>query len=123
MTAFISRLPSDMQQNPLFPFQDIAPWLPPHNLSPSVFQALVVVSTHEPVSPTALAGLLAHSTAAATGTSDRLVHLGLVERRHNPNDRRKLLLSVSRKGQELLEKAKAHLAQCVMERELRGGGQ
>ncbi len=44
-----------------------------------------------------------HSTAAATGLVDRLENLGYVHRTHALNDRRKVLVKITKKGAELVE--------------------
>jgi len=43
-----------------------------------------------------------HSTAAATGLVDRLENLGYLERAHAPNDRRKVLVRITKKGSALV---------------------
>lgn len=45
-----------------------------------------------------------HSTAAATGLVDRLENLGYLQRMHAPSDRRKVLVTITAKGAELVER-------------------
>lgn len=47
---------------------------------------------------------MGHSTAAATGLVDRLEKLGYVQRLHASEDRRKVMVQITRKGVELVER-------------------
>jgi DNA-binding MarR family transcriptional regulator len=49
-----------------------------------------------------LAATLLHTPAAMTGVVDRLIHLQLVERRSDANDRRVILLTLTPRGTALL---------------------
>lgn len=57
-----------------------------------------------PVTMSEVAERMDHSTAAATGLVDRLENLGYVERTHATNDRRKVLVRITPKGTELVER-------------------
>lgn len=61
------------------------------------------VSSHESLSMTEIAEKMSHSTAAATGLVDRLENLGYVQRTHALNDRRKVLVKITKKGSALVE--------------------
>jgi len=56
------------------------------------------------VSMTEIASKMNHSTAAATGLVDRLENLDYVQRGAASNDRRKVLVKITRKGQLLVER-------------------
>ncbi len=56
-----------------------------------------------------LAELMEHTSPATTGLVDRLVSSGLVERFGNPTDRRQVLVKITEKGRELVEKIKANI--------------
>jgi DNA-binding MarR family transcriptional regulator len=62
------------------------------------------IATHESLSMSEVAEKMNHSTAAATGLVDRLENLGYVQRGHAPNDRRKVLVRITKKGSSLVEK-------------------
>lgn len=51
-----------------------------------------------------IAGKMNHSTAAATGLVDRLENLDYVQRAHAANDRRKVLVKITKKGTALVER-------------------
>ena len=51
-----------------------------------------------------IAETMGHTTAAATGLVDRLEKLGYVERGHTSDDRRKVLVKITKKGVELVER-------------------
>jgi DNA-binding MarR family transcriptional regulator len=47
---------------------------------------------------------MGHSTAAATGLVDRLEKLGYVQRLHATEDRRKVMVQITRKGIDLVDR-------------------
>lgn len=61
-------------------------------LSATEFEALDVVSRNQPVTAGQLASRCGLTTGAITGIVDRLERAGVVCRRRDPNDRRKVLL-------------------------------
>ncbi|MES2985656.1 MAG: MarR family transcriptional regulator [Patescibacteria group bacterium] len=48
-----------------------------------------------------------NSTAAGTGTADRLEKLGYIERKYSSEDRRKVLVQLTKKGETLLKNCHA----------------
>ncbi len=56
-----------------------------------------------------IAKRMGHSTAAATGLVDRLEKLGYVQRSHSKEDRRKVLVQISRKGSRLVEQVRSSI--------------
>lgn len=65
---------------------------------------LAHIAGGEGVSMTEIASKMNHSTAAATGLVDRLENLDYVQRGPAANDRRKVLVKITRKGQLLVER-------------------
>ncbi|MBE2205264.1 MAG: MarR family transcriptional regulator [Chthoniobacterales bacterium] len=70
----------------------------------SQFFLLGHIATTDSLSMTEIAEKMSHTTAAATGLVDRLENLGYVERMHASNDRRKVLVSITPKGGELVSR-------------------
>jgi len=58
---------------------------------------------HGPMGMSKIAGLMGHSTPAATGLVHRLEKLGYVRRNHERDDRRKVTVSSTAKGARLVE--------------------
>ncbi|MCX6850020.1 MAG: MarR family transcriptional regulator, partial [Verrucomicrobia bacterium] len=56
-----------------------------------------------------IARKMGHSTAAATGLVDRLEKLGLMERTHAVDDRRKVLVRITSRGIELVSRLRDEL--------------
>jgi DNA-binding MarR family transcriptional regulator len=67
------------------------------------FRALVIIASRGPMHSAALAEAMDLHPSNATRTCDRLVAAKLLDRRDNPADRRHLLLSLTRKGQRLVD--------------------
>ena len=61
-----------------------------------------------------LAELMQHTSPATTGLVDRLVSSGFVERYGNPTDRRQVLVKITDKGRELVEKIKSKIVAFVI---------
>lgn len=59
---------------------------------------------------------MGHSTAASTGLVDRLEKLGYVKRLHAADDRRKVMVQITRKGTNLVETVKELLAEKIEEK-------
>jgi DNA-binding MarR family transcriptional regulator len=62
------------------------------------------IATHDSLSMSEIATKMNHSTAAATGLVDRLENLDYVQRAHAANDRRKVLVKITKKGTALVER-------------------
>ena len=67
------------------------------------FFLLAHIGAHETLSMSEIAEKMNHSTAAATGLVDRLENLGYVHRTHALNDRRKVLVKITKKGANLVD--------------------
>ena len=70
-------------------------------------RALTLLHERGPLQATRLATALGIAPSTLTRLADRLVRDGLVERVADPDDRRAVLLSESRKGARLAERVKA----------------
>ena len=74
-----------------------------YQLSPAARQALAVLDgAGEPLSPTEIARRLIVTTASVTSLLDTLERRGLVERRPDPADRRRLLVAVTPPAQAMV---------------------
>ena len=62
------------------------------------------IAAQDSLSMSEIAGKMNHSTAAATGLVDRLENLDYVQRAHAANDRRKVLVKITKKGTALVER-------------------
>ncbi len=60
-----------------------------------------------------IARRMGHSTAAATGLVDRLEKLGFVQRTHSREDRRKVLVQITRKGSRLVDHVRNRIVTSV----------
>ncbi|MFN8519261.1 MAG: MarR family winged helix-turn-helix transcriptional regulator [Chloroflexota bacterium] len=75
-----------------------------HGLSPAARQALMVLDGHAgPMSPGAVAGLLLVTPASITSLFDTLERRGLVTRRPDPDDRRRVQVEVTEAGRVLVD--------------------
>ena len=72
-------------------------------LTPLQFAVLVKLRDLKEVSQNHLGRLTAMDAATMQGVIKRLASRGLIERRPDPNDRRRLILSLSEKGSSLVE--------------------
>lgn len=68
------------------------------------FFLLTHIGSSEALSMSEIAEKMNHSTAAATGLVDRLEKLDYVQRTHATNDRRKVLVKITKKGGALVER-------------------
>jgi len=74
-----------------------------YQLSPAARQALAVLDgAGEPLSPTEIARRLIVTTASVTSLLDTLERRGLVERRADPADRRRLLVAITPPAQAMV---------------------
>jgi len=71
-------------------------------------RALVMAADNAPLTLGAVAQGLGVHPSNATRTCDRLVSAGLLDRRDDPNDRRQLQLTLTRKGQRMVESVLEH---------------
>lgn len=74
------------------------------NVSFAQFFLLGYLANEQYLTMTDISKKMGHSTAAATGLVDRLEKLGYVQRLHASDDRRKVMVQITRKGRELVER-------------------
>jgi DNA-binding MarR family transcriptional regulator len=80
----------------------------PFGLSKGGFNLLnVVAGAEEPLTPSEIGERILVRAATVTGLVDTLVRRGLVERRADPHDRRRVLIAVTPAGRETLAAANA----------------
>jgi len=79
------------------------------NISFAQFFLLSYLATSKELTMTDIARKMGHSTAAATGLVDRLEKLGYMERAHAVDDRRKVLVSITPKGLDLVNRMRDEL--------------
>lgn len=78
------------------------------NLTPTQWAALAKLTETGPCSQNQLGRLTAMDVATIKGVIDRLTARGLTETSPDPDDGRRLLVSLTRAGQALAEKAAPH---------------
>ena len=81
-------------------------------------RALVVIASLEPVNLVRFAEAMGVHASNATRACDRLVALGLIDRRDNPDDRRTLTLALTTKGRRLVTRVMT-LRRAAIEKALR----
>ena len=79
------------------------------NISFAQFFLLGYLATSKELTMTDIARKMGHSPAAATGLVDRLEKLGLMERTHAVDDRRKVLVRITSRGIELVSRLRDEL--------------
>lgn len=83
------------------------------NISFAQFFLLNYLATSKELTMTDIARKMGHSTAAATGLVDRLEKLGYMERTHAVDDRRKVMVRVTSKGLDLVNRLRDELQQQI----------
>lgn len=67
-------------------------------------RALSIIQLRHPLTVSALSSVMEMSLASGSALAERLVRAGLVERRHDADDRRQVLLELTPEGTALLQK-------------------
>ncbi len=80
------------------------------NLSFPQFFLLTYLASEESLTMSDIAKKMGHSTAAATGLVDRLQKLGFVKRTHATEDRRKILVKISKAGTKLVSQMRQSIS-------------
>lgn len=80
------------------------------NVSFPQFFLLTYLSSEDYLTMSDIAKKMGHSTAAATGLVDRLEKLSYVERAHAAEDRRKIMVSITSKGVDLVSNMRKEIA-------------
>jgi DNA-binding MarR family transcriptional regulator len=85
------------------------------NVSFAQFFLLGYLAKEDYLTMTDISKKMGHSTAAATGLVDRLEKLGYVQRLHASDDRRKVMVQVTRKGIDLVEKMREDIVESLVD--------
>ena len=89
---------------------DLSKELNKGNISYAQFFLLGYLANEDFLTMTDISKKMGHSTAAATGLVDRLEKLGYVQRLHAADDRRKVMVQITRKGIELVNRLRNIIA-------------
>ena len=85
------------------------------NVSYAQFFLLGYLAKEDYLTMTHISKKMGHSTAAATGLVDRLEKLGYVQRLHASDDRRKVMVQITRKGIDLVDKMREDIIDNLVE--------
>jgi len=85
------------------------------NVSFAQFFLLGYLAKSDYLTMTDISKKMGHSTAAATGLVDRLEKLGYVQRLHASDDRRKVMVQITRKGIDLVEKMRDDIVESLVD--------
>ncbi len=89
---------------------DLSEELNKGSISYAQFFLLGYLAKEDFLTMTDISKKMGHSTAAATGLVDRLEKLGYVQRLHAAEDRRKVMVQITRKGLELVTRLRDVIA-------------
>jgi len=92
------------------------------HVSYAQFFLLGYLAKEEYLTMTDIANKMGHSTAAATGLVDRLEKLGYVQRLHASDDRRKVMVQITKKGIELVKRLRNVISKSITST-MSGGGE
>ena len=92
---------------------DLSKELNSGNISYAQFFLLGYLANEDFLTMTDISKKMGHSTAAATGLVDRLEKLGYVQRLHAADDRRKVMVQITRKGIELVNVLRNSMAENI----------
>lgn len=94
---------------------DLSKELNEGNVSYAQFFLLGYLANEDYLTMTDISKKMGHSTAAATGLVDRLEKLGYVQRLHAADDRRKVMVQITRKGIEMVGRLRNSIADSISE--------
>ena len=94
---------------------DLSQELNDGNISYAQFFLLGYLANEDYLTMTDISKKMGHSTAAATGLVDRLEKLGYVQRLHAADDRRKVMVQITRKGIDLVGRLRNIIAENISE--------
>ena len=94
---------------------DLSQELNEGNISYAQFFLLGYLANEDFLTMTDISKKMGHSTAAATGLVDRLEKLGYVQRLHAADDRRKVMVQITRKGIDLVSRLRNIIAENISE--------
>jgi len=72
------------------------------------------LDSQEVITMSGIASKMGHTTAAATGLVDRLEKLGYVQRSHALDDRRKVMVRITKKGSSLVAEIRRGMVEKIM---------
>jgi len=85
------------------------------SVSYAQFFLLGYLANEDYLTMTDISKKMGHSTAAATGLVDRLEKLGYVQRLHAADDRRKVMVQITRKGIDMVTRLRDSIADSISE--------
>ena len=94
---------------------DLSKELNKGSVSYAQFFLLGYLANEDYLTMTDISKKMGHSTAAATGLVDRLEKLGYVQRLHASDDRRKVMVQITRKGIEMVTRLRNSIADSITE--------
>ena len=94
---------------------DLSKELNKGNVSYAQFFLLGYLANEDYLTMTDISKKMGHSTAAATGLVDRREKLGYVQRLHAADDRRKVMVQITRKGIEMVTRLRNSIADSITE--------
>ena len=94
---------------------DLSKELNKGNVSYAQFFLLGYLANEDYLTMTDISKKMGHSTAAATGLVDRLEKLGYVQRLHAADDRRKVMVQITRKGIEMVTRLRNSITDSITE--------
>lgn len=94
---------------------NLATQLNRENISFTQFFLLAYLFGEDHLTMSEIARKMGHSTAAATGSVDRLEHSGYVKRFHTAEDRRKIMVRIAAKGIELVARMRKEIANSLVD--------
>jgi len=92
---------------------DLSKELNKGNISYAQFFLLGYLAKEDYLTMTQISNKMGHSTAAATGLVDRLEKLGYVQRLHAADDRRKVMVQITKKGQDMVNRMRNGIAENI----------
>lgn len=102
---------------------DLSKELNKGNVSYAQFFLLGYLANEDYLTMTDISKKMGHSTAAATGLVDRLEKLGYVQRLHAADDRRKVMVQITRKGIEMVTRLRNLIAESIADVMATDGGE
>ncbi len=98
----------------------LSPELNRGRISYPQFFLLAYLEEEECLSMSSIARIMGHSTAAATGMVDKLEELGHLRRFTAASDRRKIMVSITERGKQLVQNMRSNIAQDLSQLMARG---
>jgi DNA-binding MarR family transcriptional regulator len=89
---------------------NLSPELNGNKISYPQFFLLTYLDNEDYLTMSSIARKMGHSTAAATGMVDKLQEMHYIERTQAANDRRKIMVKITKAGKELVAKMRSSIA-------------